>query len=93
MRCHNTNEDGSVKNPNGSDEFKLYTGYAVSALTDNDSDGQYDTSNLKAGLIDFQLSHPMGDSGANFNFGGVVGKVEMNAGTISNDKQLSGYMV
>ncbi|ECC1662629.1 hypothetical protein FNO19_22490 [Salmonella enterica subsp. salamae] len=86
----NTNEDGSVKNQNGSDKFKLYTGYAVSALTDNDGDDQYDTSNLKAEIIDFQLSHPMGDSGANFNFGGVVGKVEMNAGTISNDKQLSG---
>ncbi|ECD9612248.1 hypothetical protein YT28_23760 [Salmonella enterica subsp. salamae] len=82
----NTNEDGSVKNPNGSDEFKLYTGYAVSALTDNDSDGQYDTSNLKAGVIDFQLSHPMGDSGANFNLGGTMGKAEMTAGATSGEK-------
>lgn len=82
----NTNEDGSVKNLNGSYEFKLYTGYAVSALTDEDGDGQYDTSNLKSGIIDFQLSHPMGDSGTNFNLGGTVGKVGMTAGTTSGEK-------
>ncbi|MBA8501315.1 PAAR domain-containing protein [Escherichia fergusonii] len=81
----NTNEDGSVKNPNGSDEFKLYTGYAVSTLTDEDGDGRYDTSNLKAGVVDFQLNHPIGDSVANIRLGGTVGKAEMTAGTIANE--------
>lgn len=85
----NTNEDGSVKNPNGSGEFKLYTRYAVSALTDEDSDGdgdgQYDTSDLKAGIIDFQLNHPIGGSGTNISLGGTVGKAEMKAGTVANE--------
>ncbi|MBJ6435733.1 PAAR domain-containing protein, partial [Enterobacter cloacae] len=81
----NTNEDGSVKNPNGSDKFKLYTAYAVSTLMDEDGDGQYDKSNLKAGIIDFQLNHPIGDSGANIGLGGTVGKAEMTAGTIANE--------
>ncbi|OIK41818.1 hypothetical protein BED30_19380 [Citrobacter portucalensis] len=83
----NRNEDGSVKNPNGSDEFKLYTGYAVSALTDGDGDGdgQYDTSDLKAGIIDFQLNHPIGESGTNISLGGTVGKAEMKAGTVANE--------
>lgn len=84
------NNDGLVNNPNGSSDSKTYVGYAVSALSDEDSDGQYDTSSLKAGTLDFQLSHLMGDSGTNFNLGAVIGKVEMNAGTISNVKQLSG---
>lgn len=83
----NRNEDGSVKNPNGSDEFKIYTGYAVSALTDGDGDGdgQYDTSDLKAGIIDFQLNHPIGESGTNISLGGTVGKAEMKAGTVANE--------
>ncbi|AID27488.1 PAAR domain-containing protein [Salmonella bongori] len=82
----NTNEDGSVKNPNGSNDSKTYVGYAVSALSDEDGDGRYDTSNLQAGIIDFQLSHPMGDSGTNFNLGSTVGKVGMTAGTTSGEK-------
>ncbi|ECG1195142.1 hypothetical protein FPE49_004539 [Salmonella bongori] len=81
----NTNEDGSVKNPNGSNDSKTYVGYAVSALSDEDGDGRYDTSNLQAGIIDFQLSHPMGDSGTNFNLGSTVGKAEMKAGTVANE--------
>ncbi|EJK6270660.1 PAAR domain-containing protein [Salmonella enterica] len=82
----NTNKDGSVINPNGSNDSKTYVGYAVSALSDEDGDGRYDTSNLKAGVLDFRLSHPMGDSGANFNLGVTVGKAEMTAGTTSGEK-------
>ena len=85
----NTNEDGSVKNPNGSNDSKTYVGYAVSALSDGHGHGhghgQYGTSNLKAGIVDFQLNHPTGDSGANISLGGTVGKAEMKAGTIANE--------
>lgn len=82
----NANEDGSVKNPNGSDKFKLFIAHASSKLSDEDGNGQYDSSNLKAEIADYQLNSPMGDSGVNFNLGGTVGKAEMTAGTISGEK-------
>ncbi|HAT8004945.1 PAAR domain-containing protein [Citrobacter sp. CK198] len=85
----NTNEDGSVKNPNGSNDSKTYVGYAVSALSDEDGDGRYDKSNLKAGILDFQLDNPIGDSGANFILGTTIGKIEMTAGTTSGEKGAS----
>ncbi|EDS9293268.1 hypothetical protein GRK70_004594, partial [Salmonella enterica] len=81
----NTNKDGSVKNPNGSDEVKLFIAHASSKLSDEDGDGQYDTSDVKAEIADFQLNHPIGDSGANLNLGVAVGKAEMTAAIIANE--------
>ncbi|ECJ9325243.1 hypothetical protein FQO46_21130, partial [Salmonella enterica] len=84
----NTNEDGTVKvkNPN---EFQMIILLASSQLSDSDGDGNFDTANVKAVVEEFQLNHPMGSSGTNFNLGGVVGKAEMSGTTIANDEQFS----
>ncbi|EAW8023290.1 hypothetical protein CNQ08_004764 [Salmonella enterica] len=59
--------------------------HASSKLSDEDGDGQYDTSDVKAEIADFQLNHPIGDSGANLNLGVAVGKAEMTAAIIANE--------
>lgn len=84
----NTNEDGSVKVKNP-EEFQMNVLLASSQLSDSDRDGNFDTANNKIVFEDFQLNHQMGDSGDNLNLGGTIGKAEMVAGTISNEKNSS----
>ncbi len=84
----NTNEDGSVKVKN-SDEYQMSVLLASSQLSDSDGDGHFDTANIKAVVEEYQLSHSIGNSGANFNWGGAVGKAEMSATTIESDEQFS----
>jgi uncharacterized Zn-binding protein involved in type VI secretion len=84
----NTNEDGSVKVKNP-EEFQMNVLLASSQLSDSDRDGNFDTANNIIVFEDFQLNHQMGDSGDNLNLGGTIGKAEMVAVTISNEKNSS----
>lgn len=81
----NTNEDGSIKTKNP-DEFQMSILLASSKLSDSDGDGNYDTSNIKAVVEEFQLNHAIGDSGVNFKLGGTVGKAEMTANTTNGNE-------
>ncbi|EHF7572334.1 hypothetical protein J3170_004431 [Salmonella enterica] len=84
----NTNEDGTVKvkNPN---EFQMIILLASSQLSDSDGDGNFDTSNVKVVVEEFQLNNSIGSSGVNFKMGGTVGKAEMTAGTINGNRESS----